>query len=210
LQAQVIAKVTWNVYPSFTAHGSESRNTARSRGLCTCGSCENVQLWVPGRACAHYRILICFSDISPEFVLAATTTAYLSCSIQKHSCSNAFEMAGTWAALRFSAVYVLATLLRTTLARRTILQGASAPAAEVASVTEYTWHVTLSSQAPDCFQRNVILVNGSFQPTLEVVQGDFLKVCCKCQRLHQTPSCRFGMCTNLVLQLVMPLPPALH
>ncbi len=88
-------------------------------------------------------------------------------------------MAGTWAALRFSAVYVLATLLRTTLARRTILQGASAPAAEVASVTEYTWHVTLSSQAPDCFQRNVILVNGSFQPTLEVVQGDFLKVCCK-------------------------------
>ncbi len=88
-------------------------------------------------------------------------------------------MAGTWAALRFAAVYVLATLLRTTLARRTILQGASAPAAEVASVTEYTWHVTLSSQAPDCFQRNVILVNGSFQPTLEVVQGDFLQVCCK-------------------------------
>jgi len=93
--------------------------------------------------------------------------------------SNAFEMAGTRAALHFFAVYVLATLLRTTLARRAVLQGASAPAAGLASVTEYTWHVTLSSQAPDCFQRNVILVNGSFQPTLEVAQGDFLKVCCK-------------------------------
>ncbi|DBA96798.1 TPA: hypothetical protein ACH3X3_012965 [Trebouxia sp. C0006] len=85
-------------------------------------------------------------------------------------------MAGTWGALRLFAVYALATLLRTTLARRTILQGAFAPAAALASVTEYTWHVTLSSQAPDCFQRSVILVNGSFQPTLEVVQGDFLKV----------------------------------
>ena len=85
-------------------------------------------------------------------------------------------MAGRRAALRFFAVYFLATLLRATLARRAVLKGASAPAAELASVTEYTWHVTLSSQAPDCFQRNVILVNGSFQPTLEVVQGDFLQV----------------------------------
>lgn len=122
-------------------------------------------------------LLIGVSDISADFALAATTTADLSCSIQKHS--NAFEMAGTCAALRFSAVYVLATLLRTTFARRAMLMGASAPAAEVASVTEYNWHVTLSSQAPDCFQRNVILVNGSFQPTLEVVQGDFLQVCRK-------------------------------
>jgi hypothetical protein len=87
-------------------------------------------------------------------------------------------MAGIWAALRLFAVHVLATLLTTTLARRAVLQGASAPAAGLASVAEYTWHVTLSSQAPDCFQRNVILVNGSFQPTLEVVQGDLLKVCC--------------------------------
>jgi len=87
-------------------------------------------------------------------------------------------MAGIRAAVRLFAVHVLATLLTTTLARRAVLQGASAPAAGLASVAEYTWHVTLSSQAPDCFQRNVILVNGSFQPTLEVVQGDLLKVCC--------------------------------
>lgn len=78
------------------------------------------------------------------------------------------------AALRFVACVL--SRLSLTHARRTALQYASAPAAAIGSVTEYTWQVTLSSQAPDCFQRNVLLVNGSFQPTLEVVQGDFLKV----------------------------------
>ena len=88
------------------------------------------------------------------------------------------------AGLRFVAFVQLA--LRLTHARRAALQYASAPAAAIGSVTEYTWHVTLSSQAPDCFQRNVLLVNGSFQPTLEVVQGDFLKVgiCGLRQQLH--------------------------
>ncbi len=124
-------------------------------------------------------------------------------------------MAGTWGALRLFAVYALATLLRTTLARRTILQGASAPAAALASVTEYTWHVTLSSQAPDCFQRSVILVNGSFQPTLEVVQGEFLKVCCKLSEVAPDTCLSYwyqytGMCTMLVPQLVLPLSPAQH
>ena len=61
-------------------------------------------------------------------------------------------------------------------AARAVLQDAALPAASLAAVTEYTWHVTVSSQAPDCFQRDVLLVNGTFQPTLEVVQGDFLKV----------------------------------
>ena len=78
------------------------------------------------------------------------------------------------AGLRFVACILAALSL--TDARRAALQYVSAPAAATGSVTEYTWHVTLSSQAPDCFQRNVLLVNGSFQPTLEVVQGDFLKV----------------------------------
>lgn len=39
------------------------------------------------------------------------------------------------------------------------------------------WHVTVGSRAPDCFQRGVLLVNGAFQPTLEVTQGHYLKVC---------------------------------
>ena len=126
--------------------------------------------------------------------------------------SNAFEMAGTLtrAALRFFALHVLATLLRITVARRAVLQGASAPAAGVASVTEYTWHVTLSSQAPDCFQRNVILVNGSFQPTLEVVQGDFLKVCCKLVEVAPD-TCLSTWCVyHASAQLVKPLSPAQH
>ena len=42
----------------------------------------DLQLWVLGRASAQYFILICFSDISAEFVLAATTTADLSCTVQ--------------------------------------------------------------------------------------------------------------------------------
>ena len=61
-------------------------------------------------------------------------------------------------------------------AGRTMLQQAAAPAASSGAVTEVTWHVTVGSKAPDCFQRDVLLVNGTFQPTLEVTQGDFLKV----------------------------------
>ena len=30
--------------------------------------------------------------------------------------------------------------------------------------------------APDCYQRNVLLVSGTFQPTIEVVQGSLLQV----------------------------------
>lgn len=30
--------------------------------------------------------------------------------------------------------------------------------------------------APDCFQRNVLLVNNTFQPAVEVVQGSLLQV----------------------------------
>lgn len=71
---------------------------------------------------------------------------------------------------------VLLTLAQCSYARRSSLQETAVPSTPVGSVKEYTWHVTVDSQAPDCFQRDVILINGDFQPTVEVVQGDFLKV----------------------------------
>ena len=40
----------------------------------------------------------------------------------------------------------------------------------------YEWHLTVGQAAPDCFLRDVILVNGEFQPTLNVTQGDLLQV----------------------------------
>jgi len=53
------------------------------------------------------------------------------------------------------------------------------PAAEYAGgpITQYHWHVTVKSAAPDCFAKDVVLVNGEFQPTIRVHQGDILQVC---------------------------------
>ena len=91
-------------------------------------------------------------------------------------------------AMRFLAPFFLTILARGTHARRANLQEATAPST-AAEVSEYAWHVTVGSRAPDCFQRDVILVNGDFQPALEVNQGDYLKVhgvftfsrrCCSC------------------------------
>ncbi len=82
-------------------------------------------------------------------------------------------MAGSVAAVVNFTICVLCTIFGVTYARRSALQESSAPSS-IGSIAEYTWHVTVSNQAPDCFQRNVILVNGSFQPTLDVTQGDFL------------------------------------
>ena len=72
-------------------------------------------------------------------------------------------------------ICLLASFLHNAAARG-LNQAASAPLPDLGPVIEYMWHVTVSSQAPDCFQRNVLLVNGSFQPTLEVVQGSLIKV----------------------------------
>ena len=40
----------------------------------------------------------------------------------------------------------------------------------------YDWHVRLKRAAPDCFAKEVIVVNGEFQPTITVRQGDILQV----------------------------------
>ena len=40
----------------------------------------------------------------------------------------------------------------------------------------YDWHVTLKHAAPDCFAKEIILVNGVFQPTITIRQGDVLQV----------------------------------
>jgi hypothetical protein len=42
--------------------------------------------------------------------------------------------------------------------------------------TYYELRVTTAVAAPDCYQKNVVLVNGQFQPSLEVKQGDTLVV----------------------------------
>lgn len=41
---------------------------------------------------------------------------------------------------------------------------------------KYDWHVTLGVAAPDCWERQVLLVNGQLGPTLEVVQGEELQL----------------------------------
>ena len=46
--------------------------------------------------------------------------------------------------------------------------GVDSPAARIAQVK---WRVTAARASPDCFPRTVYLVNGAFQPVLEVEQG---------------------------------------
>lgn len=43
-------------------------------------------------------------------------------------------------------------------------------------VVAFTLNVTLSHGAPNCFGRAVVLVNGLFQPAIEVAQGDILQI----------------------------------
>jgi hypothetical protein len=40
----------------------------------------------------------------------------------------------------------------------------------------YKWHITVDKRAQDCYTRPVLLVNGEFQPTLELVAGEELEV----------------------------------
>lgn len=40
----------------------------------------------------------------------------------------------------------------------------------------YDWHVTLRHASPDCFGKQTIVVNGEFQPTITVRQGQVLQV----------------------------------
>lgn len=82
------------------------------------------------------------------------------------------------AAMRSLALGILSLLTsaRCTFARKAALQETSVRSLASGSIIEHTWHVTVGSQAPDCFQRDVLLVNGEFQPLLEVVQGEILKV----------------------------------
>lgn len=61
-------------------------------------------------------------------------------------------------------------------ATRNLLQTTSATDT---AVEEYVWRITVGSRAPDCFQRDVILVNGTFQPTLVITQGQNLQASCR-------------------------------
>ena len=46
----------------------------------------------------------------------------------------------------------------------------------VNNVRHYEMHISLGKGSPDCFSRNVILINGLFQPTIEVHANDTLEV----------------------------------
>lgn len=64
---------------------------------------------------------------------------------------------------RFSMVLILALALA--LAGMGHVSGAS-----------YKWHVTVGQRAQDCYSRPVLLINGQFQPTLELTAGEELEV----------------------------------
>lgn len=49
-------------------------------------------------------------------------------------------------------------------------------AGTVPNVDKYEWHITAGTKAPDCWERQVLLVNGEFQPSLTVTQGDILEI----------------------------------
>lgn len=40
----------------------------------------------------------------------------------------------------------------------------------------YKWHITVDKRAQDCYTRPVLVVNGEFQPTLELIAGEELEV----------------------------------
>jgi hypothetical protein len=44
------------------------------------------------------------------------------------------------------------------------------------AVTSYVWRLSLSTGSPSCYERAIILVNGEFRPSLEVVQGELVEV----------------------------------
>ena len=43
-------------------------------------------------------------------------------------------------------------------------------------MVSYDWHVRIQRAAPDCFSKEVIVVNGEFQPSITVRQGNILQV----------------------------------
>ena len=43
-------------------------------------------------------------------------------------------------------------------------------------MVSYDWHVRIKRAAPDCFSKEVIVVNGEFQPSITVRQGNILQV----------------------------------
>ena len=52
----------------------------------------------------------------------------------------------------------------------------AAAAGAEATVVSYEWHVRIKRAAPDCFSKEVIVVNGEFQPSITVRQGNVLQV----------------------------------
>lgn len=74
------------------------------------------------------------------------------------------------ASLAFAGTCVLAT----EAAHGRKLHGAKVGTKE--NPRKYTLNVKAGNSAPDCVSRRVILVNGKFQPALEMTQGEWVEV----------------------------------
>jgi hypothetical protein len=71
------------------------------------------------------------------------------------------------------------------------------------SVLYYEMHVTVARGAPDCFTRDVVLVNGLFQPTIEVYTNDTLMVGRGAQGALEPPM-RMHACMRVLHGLLRP------
>lgn len=58
----------------------------------------------------------------------------------------------------------------------TARRSSNPPGSSPGNPRRYTLDVTVAERAPDCVSRKVLLVNGEFQPTLELTQGDWVEV----------------------------------
>ena len=81
--------------------------------------------------------------------------------------------------LLFFALFLLSPLIALATAPP-VLKGKRSSAYRIS----YTLDVTVAKGGPDCYQRDVILVNGLFQPTLEVMINDTVKVRGKAGDMH--------------------------
>jgi L-ascorbate oxidase len=54
--------------------------------------------------------------------------------------------------------------------------GGGSPLTPTIPVKRYDWRISFRKAAPDCFEKNILVVNGRFQPTIRVQRGHILEV----------------------------------
>ena len=63
-----------------------------------------------------------------------------------------------------------------------------------AAVASYDWHAVLRNAAPDCFNKEIVTMNGEFQPEIRLRQGDTLEVG---MTLPWSDAARPAVCSNV-------------